>query len=133
MSGTWRLRATRKQNGSLNSAHAILADVILDLALILNPSLILLGGEVGNHPVLLHELETLLEGSEFPVVRVALGTLGSSAVLWGAACTALEPAIHRATAGCSAADLIDSSPGPEAHRTTDAEKLWTVSALGMKL
>ena len=77
----------------LKQRAAILADVILDLALILNPSLILLGGEVGNHPVLLHEMETLLEGSEFPVVRVALGMLGSSAVLWGAACTALEPAI----------------------------------------
>jgi glucokinase len=79
----------------LKQRAAILADVILDLALILNPSLIMLGGEVGDHPVLLHELETLLEGSEFPVVRVALGVLGSSAVLWGAACTALEPAIHR--------------------------------------
>lgn len=77
----------------LKQRAAILADVILDLALILNPSLILLGGEVGNHPVLLHELETLLEGGEFPVVQMALGTLGSSAVLWGAACTALEPAI----------------------------------------
>jgi glucokinase len=76
--------------------HAtILADVILDLALILNPNVILLGGEVGNHPVLLREVEILLEGSEFPVVKVALGTLGSSAVLWGAVCTALEPAIHR--------------------------------------
>jgi glucokinase len=79
----------------LKQRAAILADVILDLALILNPSLVLLGGEVGNHPVLLHELKTLLDGSEFPVVRVALGTLGSSAVIWGAACTALEPAIHR--------------------------------------
>lgn len=78
----------------LKQRAVILADVILDLALILNPSLILLGGEVGNHPVLLHELETLLQGGEFPVVRVALGVLGSSAVLWGAACTALEPAIH---------------------------------------
>jgi glucokinase len=78
----------------LKQRASILADVILDLALILNPSLILLGGEVGNHPVLLHELETLLEGDEFPAVQMALGTLGSSAVLWGAACTALEPAVH---------------------------------------
>jgi glucokinase len=78
----------------LKQRAAILADVILDLALILNPSLILLGGEVGNHRVLLHELETLIGGSEFPIVRLASGTLGSSAVLWGAACTALEPAIH---------------------------------------
>jgi|SRR5580658_2403811 glucokinase len=78
----------------LRQRASILTDVILDLALILNPKLILLGGEVGNHPVLLHELQTLLEGGEFPAVQMALGTLGSSAVLWGAACTALEPAVH---------------------------------------
>ena len=76
--------------------HAtILADVILDLALILNPNVILLGGEVGNHPVLLREVKFLLKGSEFPLAQVALGMLGSSAVLWGAVCGALEPAIHR--------------------------------------
>jgi glucokinase len=71
----------------------ILADIVLDLALILNPSVVLLGGEVGNHPLLLQEVERLLQGSEFAVVRVGLGALGSSAVLWGAICTALEPAI----------------------------------------
>ena len=92
----WDLAAAGngKAKRILKQRAAILADVILDLALILNPSLILLGGEVGNHQVLLHELKTLLGGSEFPIVRLALGTLGSSAVLWGAACTALEPAIH---------------------------------------
>jgi len=72
----------------------ILADVILDLALILNPSLILLGGEVGGHSALLREVNNLLEGSEFAVVRVALGKLGTSAVLQGAAFVALEPAIR---------------------------------------
>jgi glucokinase len=92
----WNLAAAGNAEAKriLKQHTAILADVILDLALILNPSLILLGGEVGNHPVLLQELETLLAGSEFPSVRVALGKLGSSAVLWGAVCTALEPAIH---------------------------------------
>jgi glucokinase len=76
--------------------HAtILADVILDLALILNPNLILLGGAVGNHPVLLREVDALLAGSEFAVTRLALGTLGVSAVLSGAVSIALEPAILR--------------------------------------
>lgn len=78
----------------LQQRAAILADAILDLALILNPSVILLGGEVGNHPVLLHEVEAVLQGSEFPLVRVALGMLGSSAVLWGAVSSAVEPAIQ---------------------------------------
>lgn len=77
----------------LRQRATILADVVLDMALILNPSVILLGGEVGNHPRLLQEVTTLLEGSEVPVVRVRLGALGSSAVLWGAIHTCLEPAI----------------------------------------
>ena len=77
----------------LKQRAMILADIVLDLALILNPSIILLGGEVGNHPFLLQEVEDLLRGSEFAVVRVGLGALGSAAVLWGAICTALDPAI----------------------------------------
>ena len=77
----------------LKQRAVILADIILDLALILNPSAILLGGEVGNHPRLLEEVKTLLKGSEFAIVRLGLGALGSSAVLWGAIYTALEPAL----------------------------------------
>jgi predicted NBD/HSP70 family sugar kinase len=68
----------------------ILADVIVNLSLILNPSLILLGGEIGSHPLLLHEVKGLLAGSEFAVTRVALGSLGASAVLWGAVAHGLE-------------------------------------------
>ena len=79
----------------LRQRATILADVILDLALILNPNLILLGGEVGNHPALLREVNALLEGSEFAVLRVALGALGISAVLLGAVSIALEPTVLR--------------------------------------
>jgi glucokinase len=77
----------------LNQRASILADVILDLSLILNPSVVLLAGEVGSHPRLLQEVRTLLEGSEVAVVDVKLGALGPSAVLWGAIHTALESAI----------------------------------------
>ena len=77
----------------LRQRATLLADIVLDLALILNPSVILLGGEVGNHPRLLQEVEALLQGSEFAIVRVGLGSLGQSAVLWGAICSALEPAV----------------------------------------
>jgi len=79
----------------LKQRAMILTDVIVDMALILNPNLILLGGEVGNHAVLLREVKGLLEGSEFAVVRVELGALGRSAVLRGAASIALEPTILR--------------------------------------
>ena len=78
----------------LNQRASILADIVLDLALILNPSVVLLGGEVGNHPRLLQEVRALLEGSEVAVVDVKLGALGPSAVLWGAIHTALESAIQ---------------------------------------
>jgi glucokinase len=77
----------------LKQRATLLADIVLDLALILNPSVILLGGEVGNHPRLLQEVEVLLQGSEFAIVRVGLGSLGQSAVLWGAICSALDPAV----------------------------------------
>lgn len=77
----------------LKHRASILADTVLDLALILNPSVILLGGDVGNHPRLLQEVNVLLEGSEFAVVSVKLGALGSSAVLWGAISTVLDSAI----------------------------------------
>jgi hypothetical protein len=50
---------------------------------------------VGNHPRLLQEVEELLKGSEYPIVRVGLSALGSSAVLWGAIHTALDPALLR--------------------------------------
>ncbi len=72
----------------------ILSDIILDLALILNPSLILLGGEVGSHPRLLQEVKALLKGSEFAVVRMGLGALGSSAVLWGAIFMAMQTSVN---------------------------------------
>ena len=79
----------------LRQRATILADVILDLALILNPNLILLGGEVGNHPALLRELNDLLAGSEFAILRLALGALGTPAALWGAVSISLEPTILR--------------------------------------
>jgi glucokinase len=91
----WRLAASGNADAKriLRQRATILVDVITDLALVLNPSLVLLGGEVGNHTVLLDAVKQLLEGSEFAVVRVALGALGSSAVLRGAIAVAIEPAI----------------------------------------
>lgn len=77
----------------LRQRATILADIVLDLALILNPSVILMGGDVGNHRLLIHEVRTLLKGSEFAIARVKPGALGSSAVLWGAISTILDPAI----------------------------------------
>ena len=93
----WDLAASGSAEAKriLRQHATILADVILDLALTLNPNVVLLGGEVGNHPALLREVNALLEGSEFAVLRVALGALGVTAVLLGAVSIALEPAVSR--------------------------------------
>ena len=69
---------------------SIVSDIIVNLSLILNPNLILLGGEVGSHPELIRLVKKQLEGSEFAVTRIETSMLGDRAVLWGAIASALE-------------------------------------------
>jgi glucokinase len=68
----------------------IVADIIVNLSLVLNPGLILLGGEVGSHPVLIDFVRKQLEGDEFAVTRVSSSAPGNRAVLWGAISLALD-------------------------------------------
>jgi glucokinase len=68
----------------------IVADVIVNLSLILNPGLILLGGEIGGHPVLIDLVRKQLEGDEFAVTKVGSSAPGNRAVLWGAISLALD-------------------------------------------
>jgi glucokinase len=72
------------------SRAAIVADVIVNLSLVLNPGLILLGGKVGSNPVLLSFVNKELENSEFAIPKIAAASLGDFAVLWGAIALALE-------------------------------------------
>jgi predicted NBD/HSP70 family sugar kinase len=74
----------------------ILADLVLDIALILNPGAILVGGDVGSHPRLFAEAQAMLEGAEFAITSVRPGALGESAIVWGAVSMALESAMLRA-------------------------------------
>jgi glucokinase len=69
---------------------AIVADIIVNLSLILNPGLILLGGEIGSHPVLIDFVRKHLKGAEFAVTRIAASLPGQRAVLWGGISLALE-------------------------------------------
>ena len=73
----------------------IAADIVIDLSLILNPGLILLGGEVGSHPVMIEFVRKQLAESEFAVTRIKPSALGHRSALWGAIALALEalPAI----------------------------------------
>jgi glucokinase len=61
----------------------VVADIVTNLSLILNPGLILMGGEVGSHPVLIDFVRKQLQGSEFAVTRVMPSAPGNRAVLWG--------------------------------------------------
>jgi glucokinase len=68
----------------------IVADIILNLSLILNPGLVLLGGEIGSHPVLIDFVQRQLKGGEFAVTRIASSPPRQRAVLWGCISLALE-------------------------------------------
>ena len=68
----------------------IVADIIVNLSLILNPGLILLGGEIASHPVLIDFVQKQLKGGEFAVTRIASSPPSRRAVLWGAISLALD-------------------------------------------
>jgi glucokinase len=67
----------------------IVADVIVNLSLVLNPGLILLGGEVGGHAMMLRTVQQELEQCEFAIPKIDAAALGEIAVLWGAVALAL--------------------------------------------
>jgi glucokinase len=68
----------------------IVADIVINLSLILNPGLILLEGEVGGHPTLIAAVQKQLQESEFAVTRIGAGKLGNVSVLWGGIAIALQ-------------------------------------------
>jgi glucokinase len=68
----------------------IVSDILINLSLILNPGLVLLGGEVGTHPALLRSIAGQLEQCEFAVTKISAASLGESGVLWGAIAIALD-------------------------------------------
>ncbi len=68
----------------------IVADIIVNLSLILNPGLVLLEGEVGSHSTLINAVQKQLQENEFAVTKIGAGKLGGTSVLWGAISVALE-------------------------------------------
>lgn len=68
----------------------IVADIIVNLSLILNPGLVVLGGEIGSHAALIDFVQRQLEGGEFAVTRIAASPPSRRAVLWGGVSLALE-------------------------------------------
>ena len=68
----------------------IVADIIVNLSLVLNPGLILLGGEIGSHPVIIDFVQKQLEGGEFAVPKIASSAPNRRPVLWGCISLALR-------------------------------------------
>jgi glucokinase len=76
----------------VGSTAAVLAGVCTSLSLILNCSLIVLGGELGMHESLLKATASLLERNEFARPRLAVSQLGQDAALLGAVRLGLQAA-----------------------------------------
>ena len=74
----------------VRSRAAMVADLVMDLSLILNPELLVLSGVIGSHPALLGAVREELAGIEFAVPPIVAGELGEEATLWGAIAVALE-------------------------------------------
>ena len=68
----------------------IVADIVVNLSLILNPELIVLGGEIGSHPALVDCVQQQLASEEFAIPRIASSPADRGAVLWGGISLALE-------------------------------------------
>ncbi len=76
----------------LQRTARILADAITNLCVILNSSLVVLGGRVGSHPALFEATRRIVERNDFCRPRLALSVLGREAPLVGAIWLALKDA-----------------------------------------
>jgi predicted NBD/HSP70 family sugar kinase len=76
----------------LQQTARILADAITNVCVVLNSSLVILGGRVGSHPSLLEATRAILNRNEFSRPRLALSSLGREAQLLGAIWLALHTA-----------------------------------------
>jgi glucokinase len=73
----------------LNQTARILADAITNVCVILNCSLVVLGGRIGTHPALFEATCRIVERNEFSRPRLAVSSLGREAQLYGAVWLAL--------------------------------------------
>ncbi len=68
----------------VNSTSQILTDCIVEMSLVLDPEVVILGGGVGSHPELCRGTEKLLAHNEFARPQVRSSSLGTQAQLHGA-------------------------------------------------
>jgi glucokinase len=73
-------------------AAALLADAVADIALLLNPEIVVLGGGVGSHVELCRLTETIIRRHEFAQPQLRSSVLGTQAQLIGAVSVSVNAA-----------------------------------------
>ncbi len=68
----------------LTYTAGLLADAVADIALLLNPELVVFGGGIGSHPELCAAAQRLMERHEFAQPELRSSSLGTRAQLFGA-------------------------------------------------
>jgi glucokinase len=76
----------------LSQTARILADAVTNLSVVLNPSLVVLGGRIGSRPTLFKAMRRIIERNEFCRPRLAVSTLATEASMLGAVHLALSAA-----------------------------------------
>lgn len=76
----------------LQQTARILADAVTNISVVLNPSLVVLGGRVGSRPALFKATSQIIECNEFCRPRVAVSKLATEATVLGAVQLALNVA-----------------------------------------
>ena len=76
----------------LQQTARILADAVTNLCVVLNPSLVVLGGRIGSRPALFKAIARIIECNEFCRPRLAVSTLAAEASVLGAVQLALNTA-----------------------------------------
>lgn len=89
----------------LQRTARILADAITNVCVVLNSSLVILGGRIGSHPALFEATRRIVEHNDFARPRLAASALGSEAALHGAIWLALDVAEERILPSASNARL----------------------------
>ena len=74
----------------LHSSAQVLANAIINICVLINPSLIILGGSLGTSEPLVDATRELLDKNDFAMPRLAISTLGAEAQLHGAIRLALD-------------------------------------------
>ena len=78
-----------------DSIAAILSDVIINISVLLDPSMIVLGGEIGRSPALFSTVLKRVQQNDFARFTLVTSHLGKDAALTGAVKLALETAETR--------------------------------------